>query len=70
VLFRSLDERLRGVPLTMDTRMGTESILYTTLWLFGATFVAVAITFGMLIWWVTRRGAPTGASRASGGVEA
>jgi hypothetical protein len=52
-----LRDRLRGVPLTLDARMETESILYRTLWLFGATFVAVALTFGIVIWWVLRRGA-------------
>ena len=35
-----------------------ESILYRTLWLFAATFVAVALTFGLVIWWVVRRGDP------------
>jgi len=51
-----LTERLRGVPLTMDARMATQSILYRTLWLFLATFVAVAIGFVLMIWWVMRRG--------------
>jgi len=52
-----LAERLRGVPLTLDAGMGTQSILYRTLWLFGATFVAVAISFALLLWWILRRGA-------------
>jgi hypothetical protein len=51
-----LADRLRGVPLALDARMETESILYRTLWLFGLTFVAVAITFALVIWWVLRRG--------------
>jgi len=34
--------------------MDPQSILYTTLWLFGITFVAVAIAFGGVIWWVMR----------------
>jgi hypothetical protein len=54
---QSLDERLRGVPVTMEARMQTQSILYRTLWLFIATFVAVAVTFALVIWWVMRRGA-------------
>jgi hypothetical protein len=51
-----LADRLRGSPLTMETRMQTQSILYRTLWLFGATFVAVIVAFVGVIWWVLRRG--------------
>jgi hypothetical protein len=51
-----LADRLRGVPLTLDARMDQQSILYRTLWLFGATFLAVATAFAVLIWWVMRRG--------------
>ena len=36
--------------------MQTQSILYVTLWLFGATFAAVAMLFVAIIWWVLRRG--------------
>jgi hypothetical protein len=50
-----LADRLRGVPVNIEARMDPESILYRTLWLFAATFVAVAITFGLVIWWVVRR---------------
>ena len=41
--------------------METQSILYRTLWLFGATFVAVAVAFGAgdLV------GAPAGRSEAA-----
>jgi hypothetical protein len=53
-----LADRLRGVPIEIEARMDPESILYRTLWLFGATFLAVAIAFGFVIWWVMRRGAP------------
>jgi hypothetical protein len=49
-------DRLRGEPLSIEARMDTTSILYTTLWLFGSTFVAVAIAFTVVIWWVMRRG--------------
>ncbi|HWF86926.1 MAG TPA: hypothetical protein VG222_18845 [Vicinamibacterales bacterium] len=52
-----LAERLRGVPMTLEARMQTQSILYRTLWLFGATFVAVAMSFAVLLWWILRRGA-------------
>lgn len=50
-----LTERLRGRPLVLDARMDPESILFRTLWLFGWTFLAVAITFGSVIWWIVRR---------------
>jgi hypothetical protein len=53
-----LAERLRGVPLVLDARMDTQSILYRTLWLFGATFIVVAIVFVLVIWWVMRRESP------------
>ena len=36
--------------------METQSILYRTLWLFGATFVAVAVAFALVIGWVLKRG--------------
>jgi hypothetical protein len=61
---QSLQDRLRGVPLRQDqngpaaleARMETQSILYRTLWLFGLTFAAVAVTFALLIWWILRKG--------------
>ena len=54
---QSLTDRLRGVPLTFDARMETQSILYRTLWLFGTTMIAVVFTFGFVVWWIVRRGA-------------
>jgi len=54
---QSLAERLRGVPLTLEARMETQSILYRTVLLFAATVIAVAVTFTLVIWWVVRRGA-------------
>ena len=51
-----LAERQRGVPLSLEARMQTQSILYRTLWLFGAALAAVAAAFAMLIWWILRRG--------------
>jgi hypothetical protein len=51
-----LTERLRGVPLVLDARMDPESILYRTLWLFGATLLVVAVLFVLVIWWVMRKG--------------
>jgi hypothetical protein len=37
-------------------RMDAQSILYTTLWLFGTTFLAVAVVVCAVIWWGVRRG--------------
>jgi hypothetical protein len=51
-----LAARLKGEPLDVEVRMESESILYSTLLLFGFTIVAAAITFGAVIWWVVRRG--------------
>ncbi len=50
-----LANRLRGTPIVLDARMDPESILFRTLWLFGWTFVAVAIAFGFVIWFLVRR---------------
>lgn len=51
-----LAERLRGEPLDLEVHMQPETILYTTLLLFGATVVAAAVVFALVIWWVARRG--------------
>jgi hypothetical protein len=53
---QTLSDRLNGQPLELEARMETQSILYRTLWLFGATFAAVAVSFALVIWWVLRRG--------------
>lgn len=55
---QALDDRLRGTPLTLEARMETQSILYRTLWLFGATILAVALLFGLVIWGIVRRAEP------------
>jgi hypothetical protein len=52
---QSLSDRLHGVPLTLDTRMETQSILNRTLWLFGLTVLAVALVFAVMIMWVLKR---------------
>jgi hypothetical protein len=51
-----LTERMKGAPVDVQVRMESESILYTTLLLFGFTVVAAAISFGVVLWWVARRG--------------
>ena len=53
---QTLRERLSGTPLRMEARMQTESILYRTLWLFGATFLAAMAVLAAIIWWVSRKG--------------
>jgi hypothetical protein len=61
-----LADRLRSLPVVsdvtagvgvLDARMDAQSILYTTLWLFGTTFLVVGVVFGGVIWWVMRKGA-------------
>jgi hypothetical protein len=51
-----LRDRLAGVPLRMEARMETQSILYRTLWLFGGTFIAAIAALAMVVWWVGRKG--------------
>ena len=51
-----MSDRLEGVPLDLQVQMEPQSILYSTLILFGGTVVAAALTFGLVIWWVARRG--------------
>jgi hypothetical protein len=53
---QKLRDRMDGVPLLLDARMQTQSILYTTLSLFGITCVAVAVMFGIVIVVVRRSG--------------
>jgi len=50
-----LADRLRGTQLFLEARMDPQSILYRTLFLFGWTFVAVSISFVLIIWWVRRQ---------------
>ena len=51
-----LDARLRGEPLDFRVQMSPDSILYSTLVLFGSTIVAAAATFAAFLWWAARRG--------------
>jgi hypothetical protein len=52
---QALSERLKGTPLELQAHMEPESILYSTLLLFGSTIVAAAMAFGGVLWWVTRK---------------
>jgi hypothetical protein len=51
-----LAERLKSAPLEIEAHMATQSILYSTLLLFGATILAAAATFAVVLWWISRRG--------------
>jgi hypothetical protein len=53
---QSLNERLAGAPLRLEARMDTQSILYRTLWLFGATFAAALTLLAIIVWWIRRKG--------------
>jgi hypothetical protein len=53
---QSLAERLKGVPVDVEVNMEPDSILYTTLLLFGTTILLAAATFGLVIWRVARHG--------------
>jgi hypothetical protein len=51
-----LAERLKGVPVSVEVNMEPDSILYSTLLLFGTTIVLAAVAFGLVIWRVARHG--------------
>ncbi len=50
-----LRERLQGEPLLLEARMEPQSILYTTLWLFGLTGLGVVLMFAGILWKLTRK---------------
>jgi hypothetical protein len=58
---QTLDARLKGEPLVLDARMESQSILSRTLLLFAGTGALVALLFVAIIWWVVRKGRPSGA---------
>jgi hypothetical protein len=51
-----LRDRLAGRPLTIAVDLEPESILYTTLILFGSSILAAAASLALIIWWLARRG--------------
>jgi hypothetical protein len=61
---QTLADRRSSEPLAIEARIQTQSILYRTLWLFAATFAAVAVVFLVVIWWLFRRGVGTARPRA------
>jgi hypothetical protein len=52
-----LADRLDGVPVEIEVRMDSQSILYTTLWLFGTAFAAAVALLAFLVWLMFRKGA-------------
>lgn len=62
-----LRDRLSGVPLEIDVQMEPQSILASTLLLFGGTIAAAVLTFVAVIWWVVRRGRREAAASPQGG---
>ena len=54
-----LSARLAGEPVDIEVQMESQSILRSTLLLFGGTVGAAAVTFAAVVWWVVRRGRRT-----------
>lgn len=50
-----LADRRAGLPVRMEVRMGAESILFRTLWLFASAFAAAIALIAGLIWITVRR---------------
>lgn len=53
---QQLTDRLDGQPVDIHVEMESQSILYRTLWLFGAAFLAALLVLASLIWWTMKRG--------------
>jgi hypothetical protein len=51
-----LSERLAGGTLNIAVDLAPDSILYTTLILFGSSIVAAALALVLVVWWIARRG--------------
>lgn len=51
-----LADRLDGVPINVEVRMESQSILYRTLWLFGGAFFGAVALLAVLIWLMFRKG--------------
>jgi hypothetical protein len=51
-----LSDRLAGRTVNIAVDLGSESILYTTLILFGSSILAAAVALALVIWWIARRG--------------
>jgi hypothetical protein len=51
-----LAERVKGVPVEMEFQMEPDSILYSTLLLFGGTILAAGLAFALAIWLFVKKG--------------
>ena len=51
-----LTDRRAGTPIAMDVKMDSQSILNTTLWIFGGAFAAAVAVLVLIIWLVIRKG--------------
>jgi hypothetical protein len=60
-----LTARLNGDALDLQVNMEPRSILYSTLLLFGATVLAAAAAFAIVIWLIARKGRAADAPRPS-----
>ena len=60
-----LSARTRGEPLELRVQMAPESILQTTLILFGSTILAAALSLAGIVWWLARRGRQTDVAESS-----
>ena len=49
-------DRRAGKPITIDVKMDSTSILYTTLWLFAGAFGAAVLMLVGVVWWVKSKG--------------
>lgn len=58
-----LSDRRAGKPVVMDVKMAAESILFTTLWLFGGAFLAAVSGLAIVVWLIVRRGRKRVAAR-------
>jgi hypothetical protein len=52
-----LADRLDGTPVDIKVETESQSILYTTLWLFAGAFVAAVTVLALLIWYTVKKGA-------------
>ena len=54
-----LADRLTAKTARFEARMETQSILYTTLWIFVLTFLSAVATLALIVWLVLRQGRKT-----------
>jgi hypothetical protein len=53
---QKLSERLSGVPVNMEVRVDSRTILTRTLTIFGLALAAAAVLLLSVVWWVRRKG--------------